>query len=99
MYYDYDNTEYTKYTDDNWFKILSLWNDFQERTDYNPHPISIKRQAIYYLRKKINRKVTRSDLRRLSAKIKKMKNSADKEEKARGAKLAQELQRVFKCNQ
>ena len=95
----YHEQNFTKYTDDNWFQILSLWNDFQERTEYDPHPISIKRQAIYYLRKKINRKVTRSDLRRLSAKIKKMKNSADKEEKARGAKLTQELQRVFKCNQ
>jgi hypothetical protein len=79
-----------------WDEVTELWEEFQQSTEYQ-EPVSLKRQALFFLRKKMNRKITRSDLRRLSAKINKIKNSKNLEERSRSTKLYKELQRVFNC--
>jgi hypothetical protein len=81
---------------DTWEQVNNLWEEFQQSTVYH-EPVNLKRQALFFLRKKINKKLTRSDLRRMSAKINKMKNSVNKEQKARAERMAHQLQQVFKC--
>lgn len=81
---------------DTWDEVVELWEEFQQSAAYQ-EPVSLKRQALSFLRKKMHRKLTRSDLRRLSAKINKIKNSENLQERSRSTKLYKELQRVFNC--
>jgi len=82
--------------DSQWLQVTNLWEEFQQTTIYQ-QPVNLKRQALFFLRKKINRKITRSDIRRLGAKIKKIKNSENLQERSRSTKLYKDLVQVFNC--
>jgi len=82
--------------DSQWLQVTNLWEEFQQTTIYQ-QPVNLKRQALFFLRKKMNRKITRSDLRRLSAKINKIKNSENLQERSRSTKLYKDLVQVFNC--
>ena len=79
-----------------WNEITELWEEFQQTAIYQ-EPVNLKRQALFFLRKKMNKKITRSDLRRLSAKINKIKNSENLQERNRSTKLYKDLVSVFNC--
>lgn len=87
---------YNTQTLDTWDQVTELWEEFQQATIYQ-QPVNLKRQALRFLRKKIRRKLTRSDLRRLSAKIKKIKNSENLKQRAQSTKLYKDLVAVFNC--
>jgi hypothetical protein len=82
--------------DSQWLQVTNLWEEFQQTTIYQ-RPVNLKRQALFFLRKKINRKITRSDIRRLGAKINKIKNSENLQERSRSTKLYKDLVQVFNC--
>ena len=82
--------------DTQWHEVTNLWEEFQQTTIYQ-QPVSLKRQALSFLRKKMKRKITRSDLRRLSAKINKIKNSENLQQRHRSTKLYKDLVAVFNC--
>jgi len=82
--------------DSQWLQVTNLWEEFQQTTIYQ-QPVNLKRQALFFLRKKINRKITRSDIRRLGAKINKIKNSENLQERSRSTKLYKDLVQVFNC--
>jgi arginine utilization protein RocB len=86
----------TQTLDTTWDEITELWEEFQHTTEQH-QPVNLKRQALSFLRKKMRRKLTRSDLRRLSAKINKIKNSENLQERARSTKLYKDLVAVFNC--
>ena len=86
---------YDTQTLDTWDEVTELWEEFQHTTEQQP--INLKRQALSFLRKKMRRKLTRSDLRRLSAKINKIKNSENLQQRARSTKLYKDLVAVFNC--
>jgi 5-methylcytosine-specific restriction endonuclease McrBC regulatory subunit McrC len=79
-----------------WDEVAELWEEFQHAAEHQP-PVNLKRQALSFLRKKMRRKLTRSDLRRLSAKINKIKNSENLQQRARSTKLYKDLVAVFNC--
>ena len=81
----------------NWTEVIQLWEEYQQNYHETEIP-NIKKQAVTFLKKTIRKKITRRDLRRLSAKINKMRNSIDKLEKARGQRLYHDLQQFFKSN-
>jgi len=87
---------YDTQTLDTWDEVTELWEEFQQATLYQ-QPVNLKRQALSFLRKKMRRKLTRSDLRRVSAKINKIKNSENLQQRARSTKLYQDLVAVFNC--
>ena len=86
----------TQTLDTTWDEITELWEEFQHTTEQH-QPVNLKRQALSFLRKKMRRKLTRSDLRRLSAKINKIKNSENLQERQRSTKLYKDLVAVFNC--
>ena len=68
--------------DTQWHEVTNLWEEFHQTS---------------FLRKKMKRKITRSDLRRLSAKINKIKNSENLQQRHRSTKLYKDLVAVFNC--
>jgi hypothetical protein len=84
--------------EDNWTEINTIWEEFDQSNNAQFEPLNIRHRAVRYLRKKIFGKMSRRDMRRLCAKINKMKNSVEKSEKARGAELKRRLQRIINTN-
>jgi hypothetical protein len=77
----------------NWEQIIDLWENFQNNSEVQT--TNIKSQAIQFCKKKLKSKFTRKDLRKLHAKIYKMKNSQNQQEKIRGQRLFTELKTIF----
>ena len=77
----------------NWEKVLELWENFQNNNEIQT--TNLKSQAVQFCNKKLKNKFTRKDLRRLHAKIYKLKNSQNQQEKMRGQKLFSELKIIF----
>jgi hypothetical protein len=78
----------------NWELILSLWEDFDSEKLVNKH-LNLKDRAAEYLDIEDSDKLNRSELRLLIAKAHKLKVSTKKEERARGVRLAKQIESVF----
>ena len=81
-----------------WQTIQELWEQYAQEEENKPtsRPGSLKRKAVSYLGegKNING-LSKTELRQLLAKARKMKKSTKKEERARGVELEKKLQRAF----
>ena len=77
-----------------WELILSLWEDFDSEKIVNKH-LNLKDRAAEYLDIEDGNKLNRNELRLLIAKAHKLKISTKKEERARGVRLAKQIERVF----
>lgn len=82
-----------------WQTIFELWEQYAQEEEKNKpanRPGSLKRKAIAYLGegKNIN-KLSKTELRQLLAKARKMKKSTKKEERARGIQLEKQVQWAF----
>lgn len=78
----------------NWDQMNTICEEF-ESVSINPRYISIKERAADYVDLTANQHLTRSEFRTLLAKIQKLKNSSKKEERAKGIKLAKQIQSAF----
>jgi len=88
-------TDFSILNDDHdWELILSIMEDFDSIKLGNPH-ISLKDRAIDYLDAAHDEKLNRTELRMLVAKAQKLKTSTKKEERARGLRLAKQIQQAF----
>jgi hypothetical protein len=84
-------------SDHDWSSILELSEQFNQ-SQQQAHPRPLKARAADLLRRKTsNRKLTRTELRALLCKAKKMKKSSKKHERFRGVLLEKEIQKVFNC--
>jgi len=81
-------------TQGQWDQIVQLWEEYQINSNIEIQSTNIKSQAIDFLNKK-NKKLTRSDIRRFNAKIKKLKNSKSRVAKFHQDKLLKDLQQVL----
>jgi hypothetical protein len=86
--------ENTSLTQEQWDQIVQLWEEYQINSNLEIQSTNIKSQAIDFLSKK-NKKLTRSDIRRFNAKIKKLKNSKSRVAKFYEDKLLKDLQQVL----
>jgi hypothetical protein len=77
-----------------WELILSLWEEFDSKNLVKKH-LNLKDRAAEYLDIEDDNKLNRSELRLLIAKAHKLKVSTKKEERARGIRLAKQIERVF----
>jgi len=77
-----------------WEQIVQIWEEYQIKSNLEIQSTNIKSQVIQFLTKK-NKKLTRSDLRRFNAKIKKLKNSKSRVAKFHEDKLLKDLQQVL----
>jgi hypothetical protein len=78
----------------NWELILSLWEEFDSSSLVKSH-LNLKDRAAEYLDIEDGNKLNRSELKLLIAKAHKLKISTKKEERARGVRLAKQIERVF----
>lgn len=72
-------------------KIEDLLEDFTQPAKPGSRPGSLKRKAAAYLGKNAGDKLSKTDLRKLDAKAKKMKNSTKKSDRQRGNQLARQV--------
>jgi uncharacterized protein YeaC (DUF1315 family) len=86
--------ETTSLTQEQWDQIVQIWEEYQINSNLQVQSTNIRSQAIQFLTKK-NKKLTRSDLRRFNAKIKKLKNSKTRVAKFHEDKLLKELQAIL----
>lgn len=76
-----------------WELIHAIWEEYRHLIE-PVTPYDFKRRAVIYMGKR-NKKLSSTDLRRLRAKARKMKNSTIKTEKALGRELAKQLQWAY----
>lgn len=72
-------------------KVEDLLEDFTQPAKPGSRPGSLKRKAAAYLGKNAGDKLSKTDLRKLDAKAKKMKNSSKKADRQRGNQLARQV--------
>ena len=72
-------------------KIEDVLEDFTQPAKPGSRPGSLKRKAAAYLGKNAGDKLSKTDLRKLDAKAKKMKNSSKKSDRQRGIQLARQV--------
>jgi len=72
-------------------KIEDLLEDFTQPAKPGSRPGSLKRKAAAYLGKSAGDKLSKTDLKKLDAKAKKMKKSSKKAERQRGNQLARQV--------
>lgn len=72
-------------------KVEDLLEDFTQPAKPGSRPGSLKRKAAAYLGKNAGDKLSKTDLRKLDAKAKKMKNSTKKSDRQRGNQLARQV--------
>jgi hypothetical protein len=77
-----------------WELILSLWEEFDSSSLEKKH-LNLKDRAAEYLDIQHDEKLNRTELRSLIAKAHKLKTSTKKEERARGIRLAKQIESVF----
>ena len=81
-----------------WQQIFELWENFNDIVEPDTTTRQIKQQAAEYLDTDISKKLSHHDLRLLLAKADKMKTSTKKEIRARGHRLAKQVQWAFNLN-
>jgi regulator of replication initiation timing len=81
-----------------WQQIFELWENFDEQVESPVRTYQIKQQAAEYLDIDPNKKLGHQELRLLLGKAEKMKTSSKKEVRARGVRLAKEIQGIFNLN-
>lgn len=79
-------------------KIEDLLEDFTQPAKPGSRPGSLKRKAAAYLGKSAGDKLSKTDLKKLDAKAKKMKKSSKKAERQRGNQLARQVSFVRNMN-
>lgn len=72
-------------------KVEDVLEDFTQPAKPGSRPGSLKRKAAAYLGKNAGDKLSKTDLRKLDAKAKKMKNSTKKSDRQRGIQLARQV--------
>lgn len=79
-------------------KIEDILEDFTQPAKPGSRPGSLKRKAAAYLGKHAGDQLSKTDLRKLDAKAKKMKKSTTKSERQRGIQLAKQVSFVRNMN-
>ena len=79
-------------------KIEDVLEDFTQPARPGSRPGSLKRKAAAYLGKDAGDKLSKTDLRKLDAKAKKMKKSSKKADRQRGNQLARQVSFVRNMN-
>lgn len=79
-------------------KVEDVLEDFTQPAKPGSRPGSLKRKAAAYLGKNAGDKLSKTDLRKLDAKAKKMKNSTKKSDRQRGNQLARQVSFVRNMN-
>jgi len=79
-------------------KIEDVLEDFTQPAKPGSRPGSLKRKAAAYLGKDAGDKLSKTDLRKLDAKAKKMKKSSKKADRQRGNQLARQVSFVRNMN-
>ena len=79
-------------------KIDDILEDFTQPAKPGSRPGSLKRNAAAYLGKDAGDKLSKTDLRKLDAKAKKMKKSSKKADRQRGNQLARQVSFVRNMN-
>ena len=79
-----------------WQTIQELWEQYaQEENKADSRPKGVKKKVAVYLGADDGHQLSKTELRQLIAKAKKLKKSTKKEERARGVELEKKLQRAF----
>ena len=79
-----------------WDLIFSIWEDFTQKPKPGSRPGSLKRKAAAYLGADTAKGgLSKTELRALLAKARKMKTSSKKEERARGIQLEKQVRWAF----
>ena len=77
-----------------WDLMNNICEDFESNSTNSKH-ISIKELAADYADVIPHHNISKAELRMLIAKIRKLKNSSKKEERAKGIRLAKQIQGAF----
>lgn len=72
-------------------KVEDVLEDFTQPAKPGSRPGSLKRKAAAYLGKSAGDKLSKTDLKKLDAKAKKMKKSSKKADRQRGIQLARQV--------
>lgn len=89
---DFFNREYSS----DWQSLLDICEDFTQKEKPGSRPGSLKKKAAAYLGAgAADNGLSKTELRQLLAKAKKMKTSTKKEERARGVQLEKQVRWAF----